>query len=235
MKNEKFQHWSESDLEKLVLFFSNGTSSQVMEKEFGRSWKDIRTKAQKLRLSRLFTNRVIDLQGKIFGQWEVLSFSHTNQKNAVWLCKCKLCGNTGTVSTPNLKSGASTRCHSCANKPIVLTGLSNSHWYKIRKLNRHRQKRIQFDITQAEAYEKFLDQNGKCALSGITLTLPVNCADLNKGNYTASLDRIDSANAYTLNNIQWVHKDINWMKNKFDQQYFIETCIKIANFNKREH
>ena len=231
---KKHQPWSESDLEKLALFFSNGTPSQTMEKEFDRPWKNIRIKAQKLKLQRLFSNHVIDLRGKNFGQWEVLNFSNTDQENALWLCKCKLCGNTANVSTPNLKSGASTKCYSCANKPLALTGLSNSHWYKIRRLNRRRQKKIQFNLTQAEAYEKFLFQNGKCALSGINLTLPVTCMDLNKGNYTASLDRIDSDKSYTSDNIQWVHKDINWMKNKFDQTYFIETCIKIANFNKTE-
>ena len=46
---------------------------------------------------------------------------------------------------------------------------------------------------------------------------------------TASLDRIDSSKGYVIGNVQWVHKDINIMKNKFDNQYFIDMCKKIAS------
>jgi len=41
---------------------------------------------------------------------------------------------------------------------------------------------------------------------------------------TASLDRIDSTKNYTIDNIQWVHKDVNKMKMDFSQEYFIEMC-----------
>ena len=49
---------------------------------------------------------------------------------------------------------------------------------------------------------------------------------------TASLDRIDSKKAYTVDNIQWVHKDINMLKNKYDQEYFIHMCTLVANKTK---
>ena len=41
-------------------------------------------------------------------------------------------------------------------------------------------------------------------------------------NDSISLDRIDSSKGYEENNVQWVHKDINLMKNKYDNKYFIE-------------
>jgi len=33
---------------------------------------------------------------------------------------------------------------------------------------------------------------------------------------------------YTVDNIQWVHRDINLMKQALDLDYFIEMCKKVA-------
>lgn len=44
---------------------------------------------------------------------------------------------------------------------------------------------------------------------------------------TASLDRIQNDKGYIEGNVQWVHKDINRMKNIFEQNYFIDICKKI--------
>ena len=52
-----------------------------------------------------------------------------------------------------------------------------------------------------------------------------------KSKTTASLDRIDSSKGYTTDNIQWVHKDINIMKNDYGNDYFIEICKKVAKNN----
>ena len=50
---------------------------------------------------------------------------------------------------------------------------------------------------------------------------------------TASLDRIDSSRGYTLDNIQWVHKDLNKMKTNYPNDYFIKMCKYVANNNKQ--
>ena len=42
------------------------------------------------------------------------------------------------------------------------------------------------------------------------------------------IDRIDSSKGYVKGNVQWVHKNVNLMKGKFDQEYFIEMCKKIT-------
>lgn len=47
----------------------------------------------------------------------------------------------------------------------------------------------------------------------------------------ASIDRIDSNLGYVRNNIQWVLKDINKMKNDFDQSHFIELCSKVSKLH----
>ena len=80
------------------------------------------------------------------------------------------------------------------------------------------------DITIQDVHSFWIKQDKKCALSGVS----IGFYDDGK-NHTCSIDRIDSSKDYTLDNIQLVHKDVNIMKNKFDNQYFIDICKKIAN------
>jgi len=69
----------------------------------------------------------------------------------------------------------------------------------------------------------FQKQNGKCALSGVEISL------LKKsGVSTASLDRVDSSKGYIKGNVQWVHKDVNFMKYNFDESYFLDMCKKVV-------
>lgn len=75
------------------------------------------------------------------------------------------------------------------------------------------------------AWFKFVEQEGKCALTSKAISL----SDLSRKlkDQTASLDRIDSAQGYVPGNIQWVHKDVNRMKQDFKEQYFIELCRSV--------
>lgn len=45
---------------------------------------------------------------------------------------------------------------------------------------------------------------------------------------TASLDRIDSSRGYVEGNVQWVHKDVNFMKQALSQERFVELCTLVA-------
>lgn len=79
-------------------------------------------------------------------------------------------------------------------------------------------------ITVENIWKLYEDQGGVCALSGV----PIKWAD--KGlTATVSIDRIDSSEGYILENVQLVHKDVNFMKQQFDQEYFINMCKAIAD------
>ena len=59
----------------------------------------------------------------------------------------------------------------------------------------------------------------------IRIDLPIQMPKTGTDNTgTASLDRIDSNKGYVTDNIQWVHKDINYMKSDLDEQQFIHYC-----------
>lgn len=83
------------------------------------------------------------------------------------------------------------------------------------------------DITIEQMHGLYVKQGGKCALSGVAL----HWGELPGGTYDVSIDRVDSAVGYFLHNVQLVHKDVNLMKNHFDQAHFIEFCKKIADNN----
>lgn len=70
----------------------------------------------------------------------------------------------------------------------------------------------------------YLKQNNKCALSGMSIGWSKTGLTA-----TASIDRIDSSEGYLMENVQLVHKDVNFMKQQFDQTYFIEMCKAIAD------
>ena len=82
------------------------------------------------------------------------------------------------------------------------------------------------NITIQEAWDLFLEQDRKCALTGLDIVF----GPRDKGGNTASLDRIDSTKGYIKGNVQWVHKDINRMKFDLNQERFIELCKKVTEY-----
>ena len=46
---------------------------------------------------------------------------------------------------------------------------------------------------------------------------------------TASIDRIDSSIGYVIGNVQWVHKQVNFMKGTMEQKEFIKFCKLISS------
>jgi hypothetical protein len=78
-----------------------------------------------------------------------------------------------------------------------------------------------FEVSIEELWNQWLAQDGKCIYTGRQLVHGVD----------ASIDRIDSSLGYTIDNIQWVHRDINRMKSDFNAEYFIQLCGEVSNGN----
>jgi hypothetical protein len=176
------------------------------------------------------------LEGLKFNKLFVLKKAGASRHGEIiWECLCE-CGNIKTYSTDHL-----TR----KNKPVLSCGcirnkkgmnhkdwkgcgeISGAWWTAhVNRANDLRKNPVEISLTIKEAWELFLKQNRKCALSGLPLEFSY------KGCHnTASLDRIDSSKGYEFNNVQWVHKHINFMKRIYDQEYFIEMCKKVAEYN----
>ena len=92
------------------------------------------------------------------------------------------------------------------------------------KARRAKQRDYEFTLTIEDIWDIYIAQDKVCALSGVPIDF--------KG--TASLDRIDNAVGYVRENIQIVHKDVNYMKYIYSQDYFIKMCNLVASKHKVE-
>lgn len=178
--------------------------------------------------------------GDKFHRWTIIGDYELEGRRYVVpvICEC------GTISKTRLNwliDGKTTGCRSCSlkiNYPskrrlskrfIHVNGLSNS-WLNSIKNNSVRgfleQRVLEISITLNDLYNKLVEQNFKCALTGEDL----NVLDVKRSKSNGSVDRISSDKGYTIDNIQWILKDVNRMKNEFNQEYFINICNKISKF-----
>lgn len=81
--------------------------------------------------------------------------------------------------------------------------------------------------TIEELWSLFESQNQLCALTG----WPIKFTSHYLSTSTASLDRIDPNGSCTLDNVQWVHKDVNTSKWDYQQEYFIQLCNAVAKIH----
>jgi len=179
----------------------------------------------------------LNVIGHKYGKLTVVS-EHSKSRNGHYryTCICD-CGKSCNVLLLHLRMNRTKSCG--CDRPLGKTHvqwngvgeISGDFWYNhiIRSANGSKGRTsIDLTIDKEYAWELFLKQNRKCALSGKILNFPQKSKDKN---YTASLDRIDSSLGYIEGNVQWVHKDVNMMKNKFNNEYFIEICKLISNNN----
>lgn len=173
---------------------------------------------------------IIDLSGKKIGWIQVVSIATEKPKvkyrTTWWNCFCELCKKQCIMSTSSLRteSTKSCGCHRLSKRWKESVGeFPKYHWKSIKKGAIDRNYEITIDMKYC--WELFLKQNKRCSLSGLDLTFK----GPNSKVVTASLDRINSSEGYIRGNVQWVHKDINFMKQQFSQEYFIDICKKITD------
>lgn len=181
--------------------------------------------------------RLHDLTGRRFGLLTVGHFSAVAEK---YLCVCD-CGTEKLIGSQQLRIGRTNSC-GCKHSEWFVAS-RRPEWDERRAKNRvslgtkawtlvvKRAARTGRDLTITREFaQQLIERQGfRCALSG----LPIYFAQSRKeGQSTASLDRIDSAFGYTPENVQWVHKDLNWMKQDYDIGYFVEMCTAVAQHSK---
>lgn len=150
------------------------------------------------------------------------------------ICECSNCGKTDfETSIQNVLRGRTTSCGCRKDFYTKLTGknsvqftgyeeIRGKTWSTICRRARNRGRSV--DVSIQDVWEIYEKQNRKCALSGI----PIAFGKINSET-TASLDRIDSSRGYVKDNVQWVHKDVNIMKNVFSVEYFLEMCTNVVS------
>lgn len=174
-------------------------------------------------------NKVIINPGDRFGQLTVIEFVYKKYNRCYWRCLCD-CGEICETAHYYVKRRK--HCNNPRHKSSYKEGygdITNNFWNRI--ILGAKKRDLEFNITIKEMWELYLKQDKKCAISGIPITFRVKTRGTNG---TCSLDRINSNGGYTLNNVQWVHKNVNNMKQTLTDEKFISWC-KIISFNSNKN
>lgn len=168
-------------------------------------------------------------RGQKIGNWTVIDPSIIIEKSYAKIsCQCDCGSSVRLVSCTNLDRGISTRCADCANSSDAHSAEKNGNWrgvgvipgsYLNRVKTNAKKRELENDIPPSLLLNQYNIQSGACALTGLPISFTAN---------NASLDRINSSHGYVSGNIQWVHKDVNSMKNGYSNEYFVSMCHTIA-------
>lgn len=170
-------------------------------------------------------SNVKDMTNERKGVLTVLKRNGSKRKLAVWQCQCD-CGNIVDCLGSDLRNGKTRSC-GCRLGSTSKTNwqgykdLSKTYWRTIGQ--NAKQRNIEIDITIEYAYELYIQQNKKCSLSGADISLDLD-------HHTASLDRIDNNKGYIKGNVQWLHKDINKLKNTFSEEKLLSLVKDIYEY-----
>lgn len=164
--------------------------------------------------------------GRKYGQWTVISTEIKRHgdinRTAFFRVQCQ-CGGTGWRNAYSLESGRTKACKSCCKCPNNLSSFILSYYRRIKR--RAISSNFPFNITPEYLQTLYENQQGKCALTGLPIEFKEHYL---QGSQTSSLDRINSDYGYIVGNLQWVHKDINFMKGLLSQKRFIELCSLVT-------
>lgn len=158
-----------------------------------------------------------------------IQWIHKDIQNMKWnLPEDKFLTYCELVLTPQINNSINDSC-TLTTKNYNFNGCGNLSLTKFNQLKHGAEKRnIQFSVSIEELWEMFLQQHGYCKLTGLPIYFKYK-------HDSASLDRIDSSKGYSLNNVQWVHKDVNkFIKNKLNELDMIMYCQLIVNNPLRE-
>ncbi len=212
-------------MKRLIIYFGINTDHFT----FGKLYQNL--------IGKTYNNLTIR---KIYKK-ECKSKSTHHKKREYCICDCS-CGTKNVhFRVDAVKSGHVLSC-GCRNRNrLSMIGSKNPAFKGVGELGSSMvaliksgavRRNLKFTLTKEYLWNLFEKQKHLCNLSGIPLCFG---RKRKTPETTASLDRIDSAKGYIRGNVQWVHKDINKMKQTFDNEYFVALCVLIAkNLRKKK-
>jgi len=172
-----------------------------------------------------------------------------------WYYKCICdCGIIKEVFWGDLCSGKSLRCRECANKMFLLDsqkgirnfGKDNPNYRGSKDIpgrlfSRARHganiRDINFEITLKDMQKQWEKQKGLCYYTGLPLIFLKEKETSDTGNNISligSLDRIDSSKGYSIGNIAWVSKTVNYIKMDLPHELFLKTCEMVYEYHMKK-
>lgn len=236
MKRRTKKEISKNDLEK---FIKEVTSYRQLGLKFNITHQKAKKLVEKYEIDISHFSFHKNYINQIFNWLTILSIEIEKQgkrykTKAICICKC---GNKCKKRLDSVIYGQIKTCsNKCTNKLMnyqLVKGKNNptykgyedlplDHFNNIKKSAKKRN--IEFNLNIEYLWKLFLNQNGKCALTGVNLNFGPRGGKL----ANASLDRKNSDIGYVEGNVQWTHKVANIMKRTLSQQEFFETAY-LAN------
>lgn len=180
--------------------------------------------------------------GTTVGNWIVTSERFKKDKIYWNTCKC-ICGKIRDVKTWSLNNSKTKGC-GCSNtisrfRFEGIGDLSKAYYSSFKRSRESKNIPFSENITLKYLWNLFLKQDKKCALSGLEIILNPRYSFQKSGKLkneslyqTASIDRINNSIGYIDGNVQWVHKDVNYMRGGLKIEDFLFICNKISLNNK---
>ena len=171
------------------------------------------------------------LSGNVYGDYTVLNEETRRRGNSIQFPVVCKCGKQAFCTKQELETGKRNRCDSCGKKKRFGERVDDISINFFHNYKRSAQRRnIDFTITLEYVADLFRKQEGKCAISGMSIDI--------KGTpwkgQTGSLDRIDPTKGYVEGNVQWVHKLVNELKWDLQPQEFFTIIKQIYEHKKLE-
>lgn len=149
------------------------------------------------------------------------------------LRKCNYCGVKKSISSFD-QSKNSKQCNECKlekrYEKINSSPLNYIQNLYVQLRYVRKKQGITWDVTPQELFILYAKQEGKCALTGQELTFKRGTDE--ESDFNISIDRIDSADGYYIENIQLIGKIINFLKHDLPQEKFIKLVKLIYNNSK---
>ena len=187
----------------------------------------------------------VNILGQKFGRLLVVErTSSTRSGSILWRCLCD-CGNEHLASTRHLNRNGRTGKYVVRSCGCLQTrtgkenpnwrgnGEISGHWWAAKVIHSAKgnkmRRAIPLEIDKEYAWKLFLAQDGRCYFTGQLLKISNNSVK-----NTASLDRINNELGYVKENVRWVHKHINIMKNRYTDSYFVGLCRSVVKHQDEE-
>lgn len=174
---------------------------------------------------------IIPLKGKKRGHFTVLedTVAYTIEgRRPMCLVQCD-CGNQVVVERIIL-SGKGGRMKHCGC--VTFKGDRAANWKGVGQISGSylkgversaKTRGLEHTVSPHFLWDLFNEQGGRCILTGRSINFGKPA--------TASLDRIDSSQGYNPGNVQWVHKDVNKLKQDFPEVQLMQLCQEIVKFS----
>lgn len=151
------------------------------------------------------------------------------------LRKCNYCKKSKPPKDFDQNKKGGSQCNACKHErrqeKINKNPFTYMHNLCVQlKYNRVKQG-IEWSVTPEDLNILYAKQLGKCALTGVELTYLRGNSE--ESDFNISIDRINPAGGYTIENIQLVGKIINFLKRDLPEEKFIK-IIKLLYNNLKE-